>query len=137
MCNELENENSFTNTNTPKTFLRNKPGEPCHHSLVPDTPSHRAQKRHHDSGESVHTTPKRTRTIAEGMTNPRTETQTTTRCLMHNTPQVEGIRYAPPITITSAENRLNPFNPIRPYLASIEPLPNNMTIFLRLFDDYI
>ena len=32
---------------------------------------------------------------------------------------------------------VNPFNPIRPYLASIEPLPINMTIFLRLFDDYI
>ena len=31
----------------------------------------------------------------------------------------------------------NPFNPIRPYLASIEPLPIKMTIFLRLFDDYI
>ena len=32
---------------------------------------------------------------------------------------------------------LNPFNPIRPYTASIEPLPINVTIFLRSFDDYI
>ena len=31
----------------------------------------------------------------------------------------------------------NPFNPIRPYMASIETLAIDMTIFLRLFDDYI
>ena len=32
---------------------------------------------------------------------------------------------------------LNPFNPIRPYMASIQPMPNMILIFQETFDNYI
>ena len=73
---------------------------------IPDTPSRRAQKRHHDSGESGLTTPKRTRTAAEGMTNPQAKTPRETHYPLHDTQKVKGINHAPPVAKTSPKNRL-------------------------------
>ena len=97
---------SFAGTNIPGITLEDKPGSPCLPPPIPDTPSRRAQKRHHDSGESGLTTPKRTRTAAEGMTNPQAKTPRETHYPLHDTQKVKGINHAPPVAKTSPKNRL-------------------------------